>query len=122
MARAPTLSSVVSDLKHHIDDCMSLRKETAGAMRDMSAGLEKLSDKFAMIDSLFTWARRGIGAIVVAVLAAGASVLVQNYLQHQQTQATAVTAAQAADSSAATAEVINKKLDALIAVHGQPSP
>lgn len=109
---------LASTLTRHIDECTSLRKETTAIMHDVTTRLDKLSDKFAVVEGLAMWVRRGVGAILLAVVTAGASVFVQNYMQHQQTQAVAAQASQAAAASTTAAaatltevHVLSDKMD-----------
>ena len=123
MAREPiSMAAIVARLERqgetidaHMRDCTKDNAAKLLKMTEIEAKVDKLDGRFEAVDRLFKWMRRAVGTIVLAVATAAASVLVQNYLQHQQTQAVAVQASQAAVGAADQTKVINNKLDKLIA-------
>ena len=119
------INMLASTLQQHLDECGAANKVTAETLTKMSGKLEVLAGKFAAIDRLALWCRRGIGAMILAVLSAATGVMVQNYMLHEQTKvATQQAAAQVSTTTSAAVSqateqqaIIIQKLDALAPHH-----
>jgi hypothetical protein len=107
MAGQVTVQMLAAALNKHMDECGNLQKETAAA-------LKAFQDRFDGFDKVVRDAWKAISAVVLAVVVAGTSVLVQNWVLHQESQqATLEAANKVVNTPTPTETVILKKLDSL---------
>lgn len=92
----PTLAQVSDTLWEHMERCDVRAEETANRIGAVKAAVKAVSDK---LDEFNRTAWKAVGAVSLTILGAGAVVLAQNYVQHQQTERSQ---AQVAEQAAST--------------------
>ena len=111
-------------LRKHVQECTSIRKETAVIRKETAEAVEALNQRLEFIDTLNRWihriskhGRRVVGAVALAAVTAWASILTQNYLLHRDTEKTASVAASAATEASVSQKELIKQVDQAILAH-----